>query len=203
MGWGLEGGGWCTWEKGGACRWGSVHVGWDGDVKVGAGAHGRRAACMGGGRRAWEEGGVHGRRAACMGGGRCAWEEGSTHGRRVACIGGQPAWEENGAHGRRVARMGGGGAHRWGPATPLPPLLISRLSPPLPLSMHCHCCCTLHATGRCPLCAATTTTVYVPPPPHSRCPRLHQHVRGGYPCHTLDGDGTRTRGMECKRRAGA
>ena len=34
----------------------------------GAGAHGRRAVCMGGGRCAWEEGGVHERRAAHMGG---------------------------------------------------------------------------------------------------------------------------------------
>ena len=35
-------------EKGGACRWGPVHVSWEGDAKVGAGTH-RRAALMGGG----------------------------------------------------------------------------------------------------------------------------------------------------------
>ena len=90
-------------------RWGPVHVGWEGDAKVGAGTHGKRAACMGGGWHAWEEGGMHGRRVACMGGGRHAWE-GSAHGRRAAHMGGGRRALEGGVHGRAACM---GGAEIW------------------------------------------------------------------------------------------
>ena len=88
-------------------QWGPVHVSWEGDAKVGPGMHGKKAACMGGGRHAWEEGSMHGRRAACMGGGQRAWE-GGVHG-RVACMGGWHAWE-GGMHGMAACM---GGAEIW------------------------------------------------------------------------------------------
>ena len=98
-------------------------------------------------------------------------------------------------------------------ATPLPPPLVSRLSPPLPPSTRhhrCHLCaatatiymlppppsthrrrCILHATGRCPLRATTATIVYIPPLPHSRCPAYHPLLpRTSHPCPRFSGPTT-------------
>ena len=55
-------------------------------MKVGASVHGR-AAGMGGGQRAWEEGDGHGRRAACVSGGRGVKVRAETCDGRPRCVG--------------------------------------------------------------------------------------------------------------------
>ena len=73
---------------------------------------------MGGGRRAWEEGGAHGSRHAWeparMGAGthgcRHAWEEGGTRQWGPACEGGAGTREGGDRHAK-----GGAGTRRWGP----------------------------------------------------------------------------------------
>ena len=111
----------CAKEKGGARRWGPVRIRWEGDTKVGAGAHGRRAARMGEG---W---GV----SVCVGACQCVSVR--VGARRCVSVhvgacwvgwgregGGRRAWEEpgrtDGGRGGWEARQGAGG-HGWGMGT--------------------------------------------------------------------------------------
>ena len=68
---GRVGGGRCTSVGRGTRRWGPACMGGGWHTWEEGGAHGRRAVHMGGGRCTWEEGGMHERRVAHMGGGWC------------------------------------------------------------------------------------------------------------------------------------